>query len=228
MSAAASPAARADSVGSLQAAFLTILPRIERHALVYFRGLRCPHRKDDAVAETVALTWRWFVRLVERGKDPLAFPTVLAAYAARAVRCGRRLCGQGSGKDVLSPLARQRHGFAVEGLPNSVRAAHEDRYGVAGGQRRQDAWEERLRDNTQTPVPEQVQFRLDFPAWLRTLTSRERRLVREMANNERTKDLSGRFDVSPARISQLRHELHNSWLIFCGDSAQPSHRAGVA
>ena len=217
MSAAAGPAARADSVGSLQAAFLSILPRIERHARVYFRGLRCPHRKDDAVAETVALTWRWFVRLVERGKDPLSFPTVLAAYAARAVRCGRRLCGQGSGKDVLSPLARQRHGFAVEGLPCSVRAAHEDRYGVAGGQRRQDAWEERLRDNTQTPVPEQVAFRLDFPAWLDSLTPRERRLVGEMANSERTLDLSQRFALSPARISQLRRELHADWRRFLGD-----------
>ena len=217
MSAAAGPAARADSVGSLHAAFLTILPRIELHARLYFRGLRCPQRRDDAVAEAVALAWRWFVRLVERGKDPLSFPTVLAAYAARAVRCGRRVCGQGSGKDVLSALARQRHGFAVEGLPNSVRAAHDERYGVAGGQRRQDAWEERLRDNTQTPVPEQVAFRLDFPAWLDSLTPRERRLVGEMANNERTLDLSRRFNVSPARISQLRRELHADWRRFLGD-----------
>ena len=217
MSAAAGPAARADSVGSLQAAFLSILPRIELHARLYFRHLRCPQRQDDAVQETLALAWRWFVRLVERGKDPLTFPTVLAAYAARAVRCGRRLCGQGGGKDVLSPLARQRHGFAVEGLPCSVRAAHDERYGVAGGQRRQDAWEERLRDNTQTPVPEQVAFRLDFPAWLDSLTPRERRLVGEMANSERTLDLSQRFDVSPARISQLRRELHADWRRFLGD-----------
>ena len=217
MSAAAGPAARADSVGSLQAAFLTILPRIELHARLYFRGLRCPQRQDDAVQETLGLAWRWFVRLVERGKDPLAFPTVLAAYAARAVRCGRRLCGQGGGKDVLSALARQRHGFAVEGLPNSVRAARDERYGTAGGQRRQDAWEERLRDNTQTPVPDQAAFRLDFPAWLDSLTPRERRLVGEMANSERTLDLSQRFELSAARISQLRRELHADWRRFLGD-----------
>jgi hypothetical protein len=213
----AAPDAPAPPIAHLHAAFLSILPRIERHARLYFRHLRCPQRQDDAVAETVALAWRWFVRLVERGKDPLSFPTVLAAYAARAVRCGRRLCGQRSGKDVLSPLARQRHGFAVEGLPNSVRAAHDERYGVPGGQRRQDAWEERLRDNTQTPVPEQVAFRLDFPAWLDSLTPRERRLVGEMANSERTLDLSRRFDVSPARISQLRRELHADWRRFLGD-----------
>ena len=214
MAAAGAPA---PPIAHLHAAFLSILPRIERHARLYFRGLPCPQRQDDAVQETLSLAWRWFVRLVERGKDPTTFPTVLAAYAARAVRCGRRLCGQGNGKDVLSPLAQQRHGFAVEGLPCSVRAAHDERYGVAGGQRRQDAWEERLRDNTQTPVPEQAAFRLDFPAWLDSLTPRERRLVRAMARNERALDLSGRFDVSPARISQLRRELHAGWRRFLGD-----------
>ena len=215
MSAAAGPAARADSVGSLHAAFLSILPRIELHARLYFRGLRCPHRQDDAVQETLALAWRWFVRLVERGKDPLTFPTVLAAYAARAVRCGRRLCGQGSGKDVLSPLARQRHGFAVEGLPSSVRAAHDERYGVAGGQRRQDAWEERLRDNTQTPVPDQVCFRLDFPAWLLTLSDRNRLIVDDLMAGEGTGDVARKSGLSPGRISQLRRQFEDGWAIFC-------------
>ena len=87
----------------------------------------------------------------------------------------------------------------MEYLPCSTRTAHEELYGVVHGQHQQDAWEERLHDNTQTPVPEQVAFRLDFPAWLTTLTARERRLVHEMANNERTLDLSQRFDLSPAR-----------------------------
>jgi hypothetical protein len=66
-------------------------------------------------------------------------------------------------------------------------------------------------------VPEQVCFRIDFPGWLTTLTPRECRLVREMADSERTLDLSKRFDLSPARISQLRRELHNDWRRFLGD-----------
>jgi hypothetical protein len=157
------------------------------------------------------------VRLVQRGKDPLAFPTVLAAYAARHVRCGRRLCGQEHGKDVMSSLAQRRHGFAVEQLPASTATSFEERYATGVGQRRQDAYEERLRDNTVTPVPEQVCFRLDFPAWLATLSPRERRLVRAMTQNERTLDLSRRFELSPARISQLRRELHDDWQQFLGD-----------
>jgi hypothetical protein len=201
----------------LHAAFLSILPRIEVHAHIYFQGIRCPQRKNDAVQETIAISWRWFVRLVEQGKDPLSFPMALASYAARAVKYGRRLCGQVKGKDALSPLAQQRHGFVVEPLPHSVASTHEERYSHVGGQRQQDAFEERLRDNTQTPVPEQVCFRLDFPAWLTTLTPRERRLVGEIADSERTLDLSQHFELSPARISQLRRELHNDWQRFLGE-----------
>jgi hypothetical protein len=202
---------------ALHAAFLSILPRIELHARFYFRGVRCPQHRDEAVQETVALAWLWFVRLVQRGKDPLTFPSVFASYAARAVKCGRRLCGQEKGKDVMSHLAGRRHRFQVERLDTSTASSHEERYAQVHGQHHLDAFEERLRDNNLTPVPEQVAFRLDFPAWLETLTARERRMVREMANEERTLDLSRRFDVSPGRISQLRRELHLDWSRFCGE-----------
>jgi hypothetical protein len=211
----AAPAA--PSLVALHAAFLSILPRMELHARVYFRGLRCPDHQAEAVQETLALCWKYFVRLVERGKDPLAFPSVLATYAARHVRCGRRLCGQENGKDALSSLAQRRHGFAVEQLPASTATPYEERYAGGAGQRRLDAFEERLRDNTVTPVLEQVCFRLDFPAWLGTLTPRERRLVRAMARGERTLDLSRHFELSPARISQLRRELHDDWRRFLED-----------
>ena len=46
------------------------------------------------MAETIALSWKWFVRLAERGKDVGQFVTVLAAFAARAVKSGRRPVGQ--------------------------------------------------------------------------------------------------------------------------------------
>jgi hypothetical protein len=204
------------SPSHLNTAFLSILPRIELHALVYFRWIRCPQRKADAVAETVAISWNWFVRLVERGKDPLSFPVMLASYAARAVRCGRRLCGQEKGKDALSSLAQQRHGFFVASLLHSVASRYEERYSQVHGQTKQDALEECLRDNTQTPVPDQVCFRIDFPDWLTTLTPRKRQIVRAMSDNERTLDLSQRFGLSPGRISQLRRELRDDWWRFWG------------
>jgi hypothetical protein len=197
----------------LHAAFLSILPRIELHGRVCFRGLKCPHRREDAIAEVVALAWKWFVGLVEQGKDPLAFPATLATFAARQVKRGRRLCGQEKGQDVLSPHAQQRHSFTVERLPSSITPVH----GTVRGRKKHDVFEERLRDNRLTPVPEQAAFRIDFPAWLHTLAARERHLVRAMAGNERTKDLSAKFALSPGRISQMRRELHNGWTVFCGE-----------
>jgi hypothetical protein len=197
-------------------AFLSIVPRIESHGQVAFRGVRCPQRRADCIAEMVALCWLWFLRLVERGQDPLGFPVALAGYAARQVRCGRRLCGQEKGQDALSGLAQRRHGFHVGSLPHATAATH-DRLGAVGGQRRQDALEELLHDNGQTPVPEQVAFRLDFRAWRRTHARRTRRLMDDMMLGQRTRELARKYGLSPGRISQLRRALRNDWRHFCGE-----------
>ena len=210
------------SVDQLHARFLALLPRLELHARVTFRGLRCPGLKEDAVQEVLALCWQWFLRLTERGKDATAFAGALAGYAARAVRSGRRLCGTERAREVLSPVAQRKGGFRVEHLPASTHSPHEQLYATPRGQALLDAFEERLRDNTLTPILDQVVFRLDFPAWLQTLTGREQRLIRALARGERTKDLSQAFEVSPGRISQLRRAFRDAWLRFHGEQA-PGH-----
>jgi hypothetical protein len=215
-----SPSCGTVPIEHLQAGFVAVLPRIELHARFYFRQVRCHSSHEEAVAETLALAWRWYLRLAERGKDAGQFVSALATFAARAVCSGRRVCGQEKARDVLSPLARQRHGFAVESLPVAPCAPHEDRYSVPHGQRKRDEYEERLHDNTITPPPDQAAFRIDFPAWLCTMTGRERRLIRAMARNERTKDLGRQFQVSAARISQLRREFQASWARFTADPTE--------
>ena len=50
------------SLDALHQGFLAILPRVELHARVFFRHLKCPHRKEDAVQEVVAISWKWFLR----------------------------------------------------------------------------------------------------------------------------------------------------------------------
>jgi hypothetical protein len=203
----------------LHASFLAILPRIEEHGRVYFRHLKCDHRKEEALAEMRGLAWKWFARLVQRGKDPTAFASAIATYAARAVRSGRRVCGHERVKEVLSPVAQRRHGFAVESLPTSTRTAQEHLYGRPHGQQLQDAFEERLRDNTLTPVPEQAAFRIDFPAWRGTRRERDRRMVDDLMAGERTLDVSRKFAMSPARVSQLRREFMEDWNRFTADIA---------
>jgi hypothetical protein len=201
----------------MHARFLLILPRVELHAHIYFRHVRCPHRREDAVQEMRCLAWKWFLCLHERGRDPADFLTGFVTLLARAVNSGRRLAGMARAKDVLNAATQRRHGFHVERLPTSTPVSHERLYAEVHGQELHDAYEERLRDNTITPVVDQVQFRLDWPAWLRTLTGRERRMIRAMALGERTLDLGKQFEVSPARISQLRREFCKGWLRFCGE-----------
>jgi hypothetical protein len=213
----ASSTSSSPSPASLQTAFLLILPRVELHAQFSHRAVKCADQRADCIAETVALAFQWFVRLTERGKDASQYASALATYAARAVRCGRRLTGVEKAKDVMSPCAQRKHGFRVERLPVSPRVPHENLYAEPDGQRKHDEWEERLQDNTLTPPPEQAAFRLDFRAWLRTLTARERRLVKAMARNERTMDLSKQFDLSSGRISQLRRQFKDHWDQFCAD-----------
>jgi hypothetical protein len=191
------------SISILQARFLSILPRIELHGRVSFRHVPCPGRRADAIAEMVALAWAWHLRLAERGKDSTRFPGALAVYAARAVRAGRQLCGQERARDVLSPSAQRQHCFVVERLPD---------FTTLGS----NPLTEALSDNPQTPPPEQAAFRLDFPAWLRTRSKRDRRLAEDLMTGERTLDVSTKFGLSPARISQLRREFHEDWERFCG------------
>jgi hypothetical protein len=164
-----------------------------------------------------ALAWLWYVRLINRGRDPQDFVATFVTLLARSVNSGRRLAGMMKAKDVMNPAAQRRHGFRVEPLPGSTRTFHDHLYSSPRGQKLHDAFEERLCDNAITPVPDQVQFRLDFPAWLETLTPRERRMIREMANNERTLDLSKEFEVSPSRISQMRREFQTGWTRFIAE-----------
>jgi hypothetical protein len=205
--------AAATHLAVLQTAFLAILPRVLKHARFHFRHLRCLHRQDDAVAETVALAWQCFLRLTRRGKDPGRFVTAFADYAARAARNGRRVCGQEKARDALSPLAQQRRGFAVQSLP-------------IGSSMNGNLFDEALADNTKTPVPDQVGFRLDFPAWRLQRCERDRRLIDELMIGERTLDVARRYGLSAARISQLRRAFHHDWLSFCDEL--PEHNPETA
>jgi hypothetical protein len=120
------------------------------------------------------------------------------------VKSGRRLCGQDSARDALSPVAQRTKGFTVNSLPQGSSL-----YG--------NVFDEALRDNTQTPVPEQVAFRQDFPAWQATLTQRDRRLLEDLMAGERTSDVANRYGLSCGRVSQLRREFHDDWRRFVGD-----------
>ena len=89
---------------------------------------------------------------------------------------------------------------------------------------------EALADNTQTPVDEQVCFRCDFPAWLHTLTQRNRRVAEDLMRGERTLDTARKYRISAGRVSQLRREFQRDWLRFQDEwpAEATMSRVGVA
>lgn len=160
------------------------------------------------------IAWKWFVRLAERGTDATGFGSTLATLAARSVRSGRRVCGQEKVRDVLSLVAQQRHAFAVSKLPEVETLTD-------------NPLMEALHDNRVAPVPEQVCFRVDFPAGLATLSPCNRQIV-DMALGYATCELSQKYGVSPSRISQLRREFHDDWARFCGDLLEEEEQPMLA
>jgi hypothetical protein len=186
----------------LQQAFLSILPRLESYGRICFRDVKCPERREEVISELVAIVWGWFVRLTQKGKDATKFVSVLAIYGARAVRSGRRLCGQEPPKDVLSPRAQGRHGFAVHTLSE-------------GSELEGSVINQALEDNTITPVLDQVQFRLDFPRWRATRCVRDQDLIDDLMLGGRTNEMAAKYALSPGRVSQLRREFFQDWTRFC-------------
>lgn len=184
------------------AAFLAVHPVILRHARYAFRAVRDPAGFDDRVQEVLSLCWLWCCRLCAEGRDPRAFPTALAAYAARQVRSGRSFVGRKTYRsDALSAHARAVRGFRTHTLSQP-------------DGRDAPPWRARLEDNTASPVPVQAAFRIDFPAWLGTLKSRDRAVAEELARGETTQGVAENQRLSPGRVSQLRRELHAAWLAF--------------
>jgi DNA-directed RNA polymerase specialized sigma24 family protein len=198
------------ALAHLHTSFLAIvLPRVLSHGRVCFRGIRCPHRREDAIQDMIGKAWTWHLRLAEKGKDATAFPTVLACYAARAVRSGSRLVGQERANDVLSTVAQQRRHFFVGKLPDFETLTD---HPVC----------EALLDNTKSPPDETVGFKLDFMAWLASLTERDRSIIEDLMIGERALDVANKYRMSAARISQKRREFWWDWLVFLGDEVPTS------
>lgn len=197
------PKQRAATV-TWQERFLGMLPAIQTYARVAFGHLDA-EASEDAVEEVVANCLVAFVRLVQLGKIEVAYPSVLARFAVSQFRDGRRVGNRRNGRDVLSPYAQKRNGIVVERLDRFRKDASE--------------WAEALVEDQRTPVLDQVAFRCDFPAWLDTLSCRNRQVAEALSLGHTTGAMAKRFKVSPGRISQLRNELQQSWLEFQGETS---------
>ncbi len=186
--------------------FLALKPVLERHAAIWFRNLPAVHR-EEAIAEALAAAFVSFVRLKAQGKDPVrAFPSRMAAFGVLHVRSGRHVGNAASSKDVLSLKAQRRHGFQLKSLDDLRHS-------------RAEGWQEALRDNRVTPIPDQVAFRIDFGTFLRSLIERDRRLIEFLAVGNSGKQAADRFNLTQGRITQLRRQWCREWYALHGEKA---------
>ena len=182
--------------------FLKMMSTIRRHASVAFRHLKSEAR-DEAIAEIVASAFVAFLRLAELDKLSIAYPTVLARYGVAQYHDGRRVGTETNTRDVSSPAARRKHGITVESLDAQNDDDH--RWQAAA-----------VEDRTSGPA-EVATFRIDFDAWLHSLTRRDRRLASDLSIGETTSAAAKKHCVSPGRISQIRRELAEAWEQFHGE-----------
>lgn len=181
--------------------FLELLPRIRNYARFAFRSLNASER-EEAVAEVVAGAFCAFRRLVQLGKSELAYAVPLARYGVAQYRTGRRVASRMNAGDVLSPININRKRVQIVSLNPPVS---------------DNSWAEGLVDNTQSPVPDQAAFRIDFPQWLKQLSERDRRLAEFLAVGNSPSVTATKTGLSRGRVSQLREELRTSWQAFHGD-----------
>ncbi len=183
---------------SPQNRFLELLPQIERQARKAFYD-RQPAEREELIQEVVANTYVAFARLVQLGKQELAYATPLVMYAVRHVRSGRRVGTPVNKRDVLSPANRH---VTVEPLQ---RFDHGE-------------WKEILVEDKRVGPAETAAARLDVAKWFRKLPTVKRRIARVLASGESTQGAAKLLGLSSGRVSRLRRELQASWRELQGES----------
>jgi len=189
------------TANELQDRFLKHLPRIEAHAKFAFRRVGCPHARADLEAEMIALAWKHFLTLVNKGKNPEAFMTTLALRCSQAAKSGRRATGGFKKRETMPQRGVARN------TPTRI-PLRDIEHGEVG-------WlSDALREDVRTPVPHRVAFKVDFCAWRASLTGKKRSILDALAAGGQTCEVAKTFGICPARVSQMRRELADGWRAF--------------
>lgn len=197
--------ARAHEVCTHEDRFVEMLPtllQVIRHCL-----RNQPRRdREELAAEALAAAYVMFVRLVQRGKQGLAFPTPLGTYGARQAIDGRQIATSTNVKDLTSRSCQRRKGVSVTSL---------NRY-----DERDERWKEIVVESKNAGPAEIASIRIDFADWLRSLKPKQRRIAKLLATGETTSAAARKFRVSHGRVSQVRRELMANWQAFVVDDRE--------
>jgi len=192
------------------AKFLLMLPKIRRQAGYYLRHVSKKDRAD-AVQEVVASAFVSWVRLNDRGKAGVAYAGPLARYGVRQYVSGRRVGSRMNSHDVTSDYCRQKRMVSLQQL---------DRFDEPT-----DEWQEIVVEDRHSGPAEVATTRIDFGAWLESLPVRTRHVAETLATGEATSHVARMFGCSASRISQIRRELYDAWLVFTGEEVPATSSA---
>lgn len=185
-----------------QVGFMILAPRIERYANCAFQHLDAEARAE-MVQEVLANCCCAYARLVQLGKEDIAYAAPLARFGIAQAKEGRRIGNRLNCHDVLSPWCWKKKGIVVERL---------DQF---DGE--EESWAEALVED-RTAGPDAIAAcRIDFSVWLSALPRRLRKIATFLATGETTGAAARRFRVSPGRIAQLRKTLREAWYTFQGE-----------
>ena len=176
-----------------QIAFTEMLPEIRKWLWLAFRGLG-PEAREDAIEEGIVHSLLSYARLHSKGRAEQANASSLAWYATRAVKRGRPAVGRMNSKEPLSRYSQVGNGNRFE--------------------RQNGEWIDKLVADKRASIPDQVAAKLDVNAWFMSLTTRTKRIAKDLALGSSTSEVAQRHGVTPGRISQLRRTLAQSWAAF--------------
>lgn len=191
----------APTLAAWQQSFLShVLPVVEEVSRFRFRKL--PRvEQEEATAEAVACALFSFLRLIKRGRSPQNFASKLARFAVLRVLTGRLSSSPDRRRDLFSRFGRQQRGIALHSL-------NSDDFETGSG------WRALLVEDRRSTPADVAITRIDFSAWLNSLTSRHRQIAEALAVGDRTEEVAAKFNLSRGRISQLRREFEMTWRAF--------------
>jgi hypothetical protein len=178
------------SINEARARFEQRFPEFQAKARAYFADCK-PEAKDEAVANSLFLSWNHFVSLVEQCRTDDALLTSTFWFAMRQTRSGRMMRAVKASKprELWDHVRRGGHAI-VTGL---------DLDAFIG---------------KRNAIPDAVAFRIDTADWLATLSDRQRRRAIDLAEGHDTSECARRWGVSAAAVSLYRRQLNESYERF--------------
>jgi hypothetical protein len=173
-----------------RARFEQRFPEFQANARAYFVDCK-PEAMDEALANSLFLAWHHFVSLVGQGRADDALLTSTFWFAMRQTRSGRMM------RAVKASKSRELWDHVRRGGHTIVTGLDLDAF---VGKR-----------NT---IPDAVAFKVDTTDWLATLSDRQRRRAKDLAEGHSTSECARRWGVSAAAVSLYRRQLNKSYERF--------------